>query len=54
MQVDEATRETIVDMEKVRNEVLHTQSSEKLKLVTKDLADVLQVSYFVSERGLDR
>jgi len=44
-QVDDATRLTLVDMEKVRNEVLHSQhNSDRLKEITKDLSDVLQVS----------
>lgn len=46
-QVDDATRLTLVDMEKVRNEVLHSQhNSDRLKEITKELSDVLQVSVF--------
>jgi len=45
--VDDATKLTLVDMEKVRNEVLHSlQNSDRLKEINKDLSDVLQVSVF--------
>jgi len=43
-------------MEKVRNEVLHSQHSDQLKEITKDLSDVLQVSvlYALLKQHVDR
>ena len=44
--MDDETRATLIEMKKLRNEVMHTQHTPQLKEVTKDLSDVLQVSVF--------